>query len=303
MRWRNPFTTKGRWYKANLHTHTTSSDGWADPAQTAELYRRAGYHILALTDHWATNDVTGLSRRNFLVIGGMEYHPLCPNRPEVNPHHLVAINVPHGFELTARQRRDGNAAIRAVKAVGGESLLAHPLWCGHRYDHYSYLKGYVALEIYNATCDKIARSDGQADWCHLLDAGRVVGGVAVDDTHGPVDFFAGWTWFKLDRLTVPAVMEALRSGCYFSSTGPRIHDFRVHPPADTDTPRGTVEVRCSPAEFIYLSAQTYHGARRKAESGKAIRKFTHPVGKDWAYVRAIVVDHRGRRAWTNPIFL
>jgi hypothetical protein len=293
MKLRNPFTTTGKWYKANLHTHTTSSDGSAGPVETAELYRKAGYHILALTDHDKTNDVRGLSKRNFLVICGMEYHPECPATE--NPHHLVAINIPHGFRFDEPYPTDGNACIGAVQAAGGESILAHPLWCGHRYDMYAYLTGYIGLEIYNTTCDKIGRSSGELDWAHLLDAGRMLPGVADDDAHREIDRFGGWSWLRLKRLTVAAVMDALRTGCYYSSTGPKITDFRVR--------RGAAEVTCSPVEFIYLSAQTYHGARRKAEAGKAIRKFICPVGKDWAYVRAVAVDHRGRKAWTNPIVL
>lgn len=289
----NPFTRAGRWYRANLHTHTTTSDGDVPPAEAAELYRKAGYHVLALTDHNRTNDVSGMSRKNFLVVSGIEYHPACPATD--NPHHLVGINVPHGFGFDKTYPDDGNACIRAVRAAGGESFLAHPLWCGHRYDHYAYLKGYLGLEVYNTTCDKIARSAGDTDWCHLLDAGRMLGGLAVDDSHRSIDRFGGWTWLRMKSLTVAEVMKALREGRYYSSTGPAISDFRVR--------GGKVEVSCSPVEFIYLSALAYRGARRMAEGGKAIRKFSCPVGEDWTYVRAVVVDHRGRKAWTNPIAL
>jgi len=42
MKLRNPFTQAGEWYKANLHTHSTTSDGRQSPAETAEAYRKAG---------------------------------------------------------------------------------------------------------------------------------------------------------------------------------------------------------------------------------------------------------------------
>ena len=41
-----------RWYKGNLHTHTTRSDGRKSPEEVADLYREQGYDFLALTDHW-----------------------------------------------------------------------------------------------------------------------------------------------------------------------------------------------------------------------------------------------------------
>jgi len=295
MKLRNAFTAAGKWYKANLHTHTTTSDGRASPAETAELYRKAGYDVLALTDHNATNDVSGMSRKGFLVVSGMEYHPQCPGITDGRPHHFVAIGVPHGFGFRDTYPKDGNRCIRRVKAAGGESFLAHPLWCGHRFDQYAYLRGYVGMEIYNATCDRIGRSASDGDYAQLLDDGRMLGALAVDDCHGAADRFKGWTWLKMRSLTVASVLTALRTGTYYASTGPKIHDFRVE--------KGRISVRCSPVEFIYLSAQTHNGARKMADSGKAVTRAACDIPKAWRYVRAAVVDHRGRKAWTTPIVL
>lgn len=38
-------------YKANFHTHTTVSDGHYPPHEVVDMYRNAGYKILAITDH------------------------------------------------------------------------------------------------------------------------------------------------------------------------------------------------------------------------------------------------------------
>ncbi|NOZ20346.1 MAG: PHP domain-containing protein, partial [Planctomycetes bacterium] len=35
----NPFGTEGKWYKGNLHTHTTGSDGEKSPAEIVAHYR------------------------------------------------------------------------------------------------------------------------------------------------------------------------------------------------------------------------------------------------------------------------
>ena len=40
-----------RW-KINLHTHTTRSDGSRTPEEVAEIYKKAGYDVIAVTDHW-----------------------------------------------------------------------------------------------------------------------------------------------------------------------------------------------------------------------------------------------------------
>jgi hypothetical protein len=38
----DPFAGPGRFYKGNLHTHSTRSDGAHDPATVCALYRDAG---------------------------------------------------------------------------------------------------------------------------------------------------------------------------------------------------------------------------------------------------------------------
>lgn len=46
------FHSSGKWFRGNLHTHTTLSDGRYTPERAAALYRDAGYDFIALTDHW-----------------------------------------------------------------------------------------------------------------------------------------------------------------------------------------------------------------------------------------------------------
>ena len=38
-------------YKANLHCHSTVSDGSKTPAELKEMYMQRGYSIIAYTDH------------------------------------------------------------------------------------------------------------------------------------------------------------------------------------------------------------------------------------------------------------
>ena len=45
------FSMEGRFFKGNLHTHTTESDGDADPEWVANWYKEHGYDFLVLSDH------------------------------------------------------------------------------------------------------------------------------------------------------------------------------------------------------------------------------------------------------------
>ena len=48
----DPFGLPGRFWRGNLHTHTTASDGTLTASQVSAVYREAGYDFLALTDHF-----------------------------------------------------------------------------------------------------------------------------------------------------------------------------------------------------------------------------------------------------------
>ncbi len=289
----NPFTLEGDWYKANLHTHTTASDGQVDVAEAIDRYRGAGYDVLALTDHSTTHDVSAMSN-GILVISGIEYHPPMPRRDSL--YHLVGLNVPHGFEFF-----DGPAAEDCVKEVaeaGGVSILAHPYWCGLQYADIRQIEGIVAVEVWNAACDPGGRAESESEWAYLLDHGQMLPALAVDDTHWceEQDLFTGWTWLKMPSLSVDNVIEAIRTGACYASCGPEIHDFRVE--------GGKAFIRCSPAERIhFISSPGGYGYRKIAPKGETICEHSAEFHDCCPYIRAVVTDHTGRKAWTSPIAL
>jgi predicted metal-dependent phosphoesterase TrpH len=61
----NPFKIEGKWYKGNLHTHTTNSDGAWSSDRVVDEYVSNGYDFLFVTDHWKVTDVSGLSKNGF----------------------------------------------------------------------------------------------------------------------------------------------------------------------------------------------------------------------------------------------
>ena len=285
----NPFEQQGHWYKANFHTHTTTSDGEASLEERVQQYSENGYQVLAITDHNKTNDVTGLSSDGFLVISGMETHPDCPGHYQ--RYHLLCLNVPHGLEFP--EEADANERIRLVKEVGGEMFLSHPYWSGHSLAHLQAVQGYIGIEVFNSTCTRFGKGFSSVNWDGLLNAGRILPAIAVDDTHRGRDIFLGWTMVKAPELTVPAIMDALRKGCYYASCGPIIEDFRV-----TD---GTVHVECSPATEVHFMCHSFKGTSLYVDDGEPITQADFTLKEGSKFVRVEVVDARGRRAWTNPL--
>ena len=59
-------------YKANLHRHTTHSDGRLTPQQVKEYYKAHGYSVIAYTDHNVLLDHRDLNDPEFLALVGIE---------------------------------------------------------------------------------------------------------------------------------------------------------------------------------------------------------------------------------------
>ena len=45
----DPFSAPGKFWRGNLHTHSTRSDGVLDPDEVARRYQLEGYDFLAMT--------------------------------------------------------------------------------------------------------------------------------------------------------------------------------------------------------------------------------------------------------------
>jgi hypothetical protein len=293
----NPFDCPGNWYRANLHSHTTCSDGELTVAQRVAQYRGAGYDILALTDHRVTIDVTGLSDESFLVIGGIEAHPLFPdphNPWGICAYHLVCLNVPHGLELP-HDEQEVDRCVDLVKQAGGLVILAHPNLTGHDLHEMLAVKDFIAIEVFNKASDRHGKAISSVHWDDLLSRGHIVGGLASDDTHIETDAFAGWTTIRAAELTLEAVMDSLAKGCYYASCGPVIEDFRVE--------EGVAKIKCSPAKEIRLIGQRWFGKSFYAEDGAFLTEQQWTVHEEVRYLRGEVIDDKGRCAWTNPIVL
>ena len=85
----------GNEYKACLHTHTTVSDGHYSPAEIKKSYRKAGYSVVAFTDHELLRRHDDLADDSFLPLAGHEValwsHKY--DRGEPKPHDRVHLNL------------------------------------------------------------------------------------------------------------------------------------------------------------------------------------------------------------------
>ena len=290
----NPFELPGKWYKASLHTHSCGSDGGFLQETISQLYRDRGYDVLALTDHERSNDISGLSSRDFLVINGIELHPLYPGHKCRN-HHIVGIGVPHGYPTSRAAQKDAVACIQQIDDLGGVAILAHPPGVNVRPHIFANVDALAAFELWASHQESTGGGDREKQWAEGLDDGICLPAIAVDDTHAESEIGTAWTWLKMKSLSQKSVVAAIKAGACYASTGPEIKDFR----ATADT----VEVRCSSCQTIALLGPKGKKAVRKAPSaGRGVSVFSIPR-PNWAFVRAVVTSKAGKKAWTNPISL
>jgi hypothetical protein len=96
-----PFGRPGRFWRGNLHTHSTHSDGALPPDQISRLYQEAGYDFVAITDHFRAvygfplTDTQGLRTSTFTTLLGAELHaPRTGARPGRTPRPAKSCSPP-----------------------------------------------------------------------------------------------------------------------------------------------------------------------------------------------------------------
>jgi hypothetical protein len=300
------FTAPGRFWRGNLHTHSTRSDGVLDPAEVCRRYADQGYDFISLTDHflgaygYPITDTRAFRTNRFTTIPGAELHSGAMANGEL--WHILAVGLPEDFAPShspdfhpvAGQETGPQIAARA-RAAGAFVAIAHPQWSGLTLDDARTIEAAHAVEIYNHGCAVgCDRADGAAIADLLLSEGRRLTLCATDDAHfHEPDHFGAWVMVKAEENDPDALLAALKAGHYYSSTGPEIRRVEL-----TDA---GVAVECSAAASVIVSGR---GTASRAIHGLSMTRAVMPLdrfrGCDW--LRVTVVDAAGRRAWSNPIW-
>ncbi|MDA9009638.1 CehA/McbA family metallohydrolase [Alphaproteobacteria bacterium] len=306
-----PFSLPGKFYRGNIHTHSTLSDGLLAPAEVIQSYKDAGYDFISLTDHfvsrfeWPIADTRDLRCDKFTTILGAELH--APENSVGEIWHILAVGLPLDF-AQAGEREDGVALARRAMEAGAFVGIAHPLWSQLSIEDGLALDFAHGVEVYNHGCAvENDRGDGFYLLDQLLNKNLKMTAFATDDAHfssHDSDAFGGWVHVKSESLDPDSLLAALKAGSYYGSTGPVIRDVRID---------GTMlHVECSPVNAIIAQGGLSRSVVQKGQfmtsatldiSMLVEKKKTgwHPVEpSDW--FRLTILDDSRRRAWTNPIW-
>lgn len=278
--------------KVNLHMHTTLSDGSKTPEEAAEIYKKAGYDVVAITDHWIHRDSGEIG--GLRILSGAEYN-IGGGDASTGVYHILGIGCSKKPNLT--QEAGPQKIIDEVHRCSGIAILAHPAWSLNTAQQAAALSGVDAIEIFNSVSDEGESSRPYSG--DFVDTAACQGLfyplVADDDTH-MYNCDETKAWIMLEAKITDsdeALLQAIKEEKFYATQGPEIH---IRKNGDEIT------VLCSPVSRISFFSNAVWAPER-GHRGTGLTKAVCHVQPWEKFIRAEVTDEQGRKAWSKVIRL
>ena len=318
----------GNFYKANLHCHSTNSDGKMRVEDIKNEYKKRGYSVVAFTDHEHVIDNSHLSDDDFIAINGCEVaikenptwstlintemrvvhmnfyakdptNTVTPCYNSVYDHYLndeIRGAVKYTDEYERVYSAEGISEIIAeAKRCGFLVSYNHPGWSLEDARDFCGYEGLFAVEIFNYGTYKMGLPDDEIVVDQMRRAGKRVFLTACDDNHNTkgveYDSFGGFVMIDAPNLSYSSIISALEAGDFYASCGPMI--YSVEREGDD------VFVKCSPASRISIIRETRAAKTVEAEDGEEICSASFKIDDKNGGFRIRVTDAFGKRAFTQ----
>lgn len=323
-----------RQYKANLHCHSTISDGMYTPQKLKEIYKAKGYSILAITDHEVPKNHSELNDGDFLTITGYEayirnnaeyrYDPydkelhinLFARDPENEA--IVCFNSRCCKYITDEQKAQYtkvgsqkpreysveyiNEFLKTAKENGYIASCNHPWWSMENEADILAYDGFFSMEMCNYSSFLIGRLEYNAAlYDKMLIRGKRIFCHSADDNHNEApedslafDSFGGFTMIMPEHFTYDSVVEAMEKGEMYSSMGPVFKEISMQ--------GNKIHIECSEVERIMVFTGSKTPVREFAPAGGTITSADFEIDDRAKYVRVSVVDKYGKFADTRGFF-
>lgn len=318
------FAENANWYKGNLHSHTTNSDGKMTPEEAVALYKNYGYHFMCLSEHDIYTDLREqFDSGDFILIPGVEASAWLVNKEKtglIKTHHIHGILgneamqkaageklFCHGEKLTPpvyMEEWDGLEVSQKLsdflRDKGCFTTYNHPIWSRVDTEEVVGLRDVWAIEAYNyGTAVECGEGHDTVFWDAMLRKGIHINGFASDDNHNPPKFFdsfGGYVMVRSEELSHEAIVNHLLTGDYYFSAGPEIYQWGIED--------GQVFVDCSDAECVnFIAGGVVGSSETVLKHTNPIRYAVHTLRGNETYIRVECVDKEGRKAWTNALWL
>lgn len=321
----------GNFYKVNLHCHSTISDGKMTLEEIKELYKAHGYSAVAFTDHDVFIPHPELNDDDFIALHGYEMEvnesaleetpfkhkktchmcfvalspdnttQVCWNREKYVPtcslesKGLVKFdeNEPD-YERVYSQEGISDMMNRG-RAAGFFVSYNHPTWSFESYPEYSGYCGMHAMEIVNNSCLTLGYDEhNERVYDDMLRAGKRIFCTATDDNHRLDDACGAYVMVKADKLGYTELTDGLLAGNFYSSEGPEIKSLWYED--------GVVHIETSPVTSIRAVCGRRHAVNIRAGE-EPLTKGSFKVLEDDIYVRFVITDSNGKKAYTSAYFV
>lgn len=300
-------------YKANLHCHTTLSDGRLTPEEVKAHYLANGYSVVAFTDHNVLVDHSDLTDERFLALTGIEVDTdsfLYGRKHDFNQTcHLCAIlrDPARPVPIYRAEQYTGEAIRAKVDEFHRGGYIVnynHPTWSAEGPDEFLTYGDFDGMEIYNHSAELENNNGNSQNECILAlrMLKRPIRMIAADDNHEgrgcEDDSCGGWVVFKAPELSYPAIIEAYDRRAFYASTGPEIHGCFIED--------GEFHLDCSPVRRIHVMGQGINPIHRAFSPQNDLTCVEFPmdaVPENARFLWVQLTDGAGRKAWMNPYFL
>ena len=283
----SPYLNLGNyiWAKGNLHTHTSVSDGTFSPQETIDRYISIGYQFLMFSEHDLIAPLNGLHTNGMVIIQGNEITDDGP--------HLLHVNAKKKVEPYP----DRQKVLNEIQQDSGFAIISHPNWeedfnhCPQEF--LEVWEHYTGIEIYNGIVRHLPGNPSATDrWDLLLSHGKWVWGYANDDAHWEENFGVAWNVVQVETLTRDNVINALKKGNFYASTGVEIQKI--------DVKENTIYITTTSAKKIAVVVD--YGRRIKEVHENSI-EFEINDNFPYSYVRFEFWGEGESQAWTQPFRL
>jgi hypothetical protein len=308
-------TDKMNFYKANLHCHTTDSDGQDTPKEMKEAHKAHGYSILAYSDHDMVVPHPDLKDDEFLPLTAGEYGVSKKRDDGPFTYHTCHFNIISSVEKVAEKpawinREYSSESIsgmmKKARDEGYFVIYNHPVWSCENSDIYLNYHGMHAFEIMNYGSMSSGWNEyNDAIYDDMLRHGKRIFAVAGDDNHNHFgyetkkavpDWAGTYTVINAEKLEYDCVMDALFEGNFYASEGPSIYELRYED--------NKVYVRTSECRSIFCcNVGRKRGIAHMGPEREPVTEAEFELMENQVYFRLTLIGMDGKRAYTNAYFL
>lgn len=330
----------GNFYKANLHCHTTLSDGNFTPEQVKEHYKSLGYSIVAYTDHDVFLPHPELCDDSFLALNGFEVETNAAHEagvsfdlvktchfccialdPEtviqpcwhrkhylfgnaVNQRELVKFDESQPDYVRSHTSEGITDHMTKVREAGFFVTYNHPTWSIEDYSDYVGFHGMHAMEMFNGSCNAMGYEDyNPRVYDDMLRGGERIYCIGADDNHNS----KRWQGTRRsDSGWAWTVIKADKLDYKTVTDAMLAGNFYASEGPEIKElwyEDGYVHIKCSDADRITYISGTRHRGTVLADADGTVNEAVFDVKPHDKYFRLTVTDKSGKHACTNAYFI